>query len=282
MLLRRTRQNNGGNSSWLLALVVCLLGCLAAGAASEDLADDASLAAAVCPVVYQLDQSPSSRGYHYSFFGNAFFINEQGYLLTVAHVLETFRDGGQPYILISRPNSPPRLLEAAIIAVDSEHDVAVLLATPNPFAGKHKVTFLPLAPEPAIRGQSVIALSLHPPKLQNAHTFQAPQVDRSSGEVLSYESTQLEKSAPSADVFLLSHPVARGQSGSPVVALDSRAVVGLVEGRWLRSRAVSIAKSSSLSTSTPGAAVPIRYAIALLQRQSISWHAPQPPPPPRR
>jgi hypothetical protein len=79
-------------------------------------------------------------------------------------------------------------------------------------------------------------------------------------------------------VFLLSHPVTRGQSGAPVLALDSRAVVGLVEGRWLRPSAVSIAKSSSVSPSTPGAAVPIRYAIALLQRQSISWHTPQSPP----
>jgi len=272
------RQNKANTAPWLAALLVCLFGCLAAGAASEDLADDASLSAAICPVVYQLEQSPSSHGYRYSFFGNAFFINEQGYLLTVAHVLETFRDGGQPYILVSRPNSPPRLLQAAIIAVDSEHDVAVLLATPNPFAGNHKVAFLPLASDPAFRGQAVIALSLHPPKLQNAHTFQAPQEDRSSGEVLSYESTQLEKSAPSADVFLLSHPVARGQSGSPVLALDSRAVVGLVEGRWLRSSTISIAKSSSRSISTPGAAIPIRHAIALLQRQSISWHTPQSPP----
>ena len=278
MLLRLMRQNKANTAPWLAALLVCLFGCLAAGAASEDLADDASLSAAVCPVVYQLEQSPSSHGYRYSFFGNAFFINEQGYLLTVAHVLETFRDGGQPYILVSRPNSPPRLLQAAIIAVDSEHDVAVLLATPNPFAGNHKVAFLPLASDPAFRGQAVIALSLHPPKLQNAHTFQAPQEDRSSGEVLSYESTQLEKSAPSADVFLLSHPVARGQSGSPVLALDSRAVVGLVEGRWLRSSTISIAKSSSRSISTPGAAIPIRHAIALLQRQSISWHTPQSPP----
>jgi len=94
--------------------------------------------------------------------------------------------------------------------------------------------------------------------------------------VLSYESTQLDKSAPSSEVFLLSHPVNLGQSGSPVFALDSRAVVGLIEGRWLRSSAVSSAKSSSQSTATPGAAIPIRYAIALLQRQSISWHTPQP------
>ncbi|SRR6266478_6047122 len=266
-------------TSWLIAILLCLSCCLAVGAVSQDPpanpADDAALsAAAICPVVYQLNRSPSSRGYHYSFFGNGFFINDQGYLLTVAHVLETFRNGGQPYILVSRPNSPPRLVQASVVAADSEHDVAILLASPNPFAGIHKVAFLPLAAEPAFRGQPVIALSLHPPRLQNPNTFEVPREDRSSGEVLSYETTQLEKSAPSAEVFLLSHPVTLGQSGSPVLALDSRAVVGLVEGRWLRSSAISVAKSSPPSMSTPGAAIPIRYAIALLQRQSITWHTP--------
>jgi S1-C subfamily serine protease len=275
-------QHNKNRAARITSLAACLFCCRAAGASSEDFANDASLSAAVCPIVYQLDQSPSSRGYHYSFFGNGFFINEEGYLLTAAHVLETFRNGGQPYVLVSRPNSPPRLVKASIIAVDSEHDVAILLAKPNPFTGKHNVTFLPLSPEPAAAGQSVLALSLHPPKQQNANTFQVPREDRFSGEVLSYESTQLEKSAPAAEVFLLSHSVNLGQSGSPVLALDSRAVVGLVEGRWLRSSAFSLAKSSTPTASTPGAAVPIRYAIALLQRQAIPWHAPstQPASPP--
>jgi len=179
-------------TSWLIALLVGLFCCLAVGAVSQDSADDAALSAAVCPVVYQLDRSPSSRGYHYSSFGNGFFINDQGYLLTVAHVLETFRNGGQPYILVSRPNSPPQLVQASVVAADPEHDVAILLATPNPFAGIHKVAFLPLAGEPAFHGQPVIALSLHPPRLQNPNTFEVPREDRSSGEVLSYETTQLE------------------------------------------------------------------------------------------
>src|SRR6267142_6404018 len=126
-------------TAWSVALLACLFCCLGAANASEEPAEDASLSAAVCPIVYQLDPTPASRGYRYSFFGNGFFINEEGYILTVAHVLETFRDGGQPYILVSRPDSPPQLLQAAIIAVDSEHDVAVLLGTPNPFAGNHKV-----------------------------------------------------------------------------------------------------------------------------------------------
>jgi len=262
---------------FLAALIGCLFASFAvAGAAQVPSADDS---AAVCPIVYQLDQSPSYRGYHYSFFGNGFFINDQGYLLTAAHTLETFRCGGQPYILVSRFNGPAILLEATIVAKDLEHDVAILRAVPNPFASKYKVNFLPLSSAPASPGQSVLALSLHPPKQQSAHTFEVPREDRFSSEVLSYESTQLERSAPASEVFLLSHPVNLGQSGSPVLSVNSGAVVGLVEGRWLRSSAVSIANSSSAPSSTPGAAVPIRYAIALLQRQSISWHAPRSPSP---
>jgi serine protease Do len=257
------------------ALLPCLFFFVGPADASQEPAEDASLPAAVCPIVYQLDQAPASRGYRYSFFGNGFFINEEGYILTVAHVLETFRDGGQPYVLVSRPDSPPQLLRADVITVDKEHDVAILRATPNPFAGKHKVTFLPLTPDPAVLGQHVIALSLHPQQPQNARSFQAPQEDRSSGEVVSYESTKLETSAPAADVFLLSHPVTLGQSGSPVLAQDSQAVVGLIEGRWLRSSGLAIAAKSSRSASLPGAAIPIRYALALLERHSISWHTPQ-------
>ncbi len=240
-------------------------------AQAEAKAADDSAIASVCPVVYPDDQSPVSRGYHYTFFGNAFFINDEGYLLTVAHVLETFRDGGQPSILVNRPNSPPKLLQVTIIAKDPAHDVAILRTTTNPFTGKYSVTFLPLAAEPATRGQSVLALSLHPQRLQNAYSFDSTREDSSPGTILSFESTQLEKSAPAADVFLLSHPVVKGQSGSPVLDNDSHAVVGLVEGLWLRGVSVSSAKRAALPTDTPGAAIPIRYALALLKENNVPW-----------
>ena len=68
----------------------------------DDSGDEALLTAAICPIVYRLDETPGARGYHYAFFGNGFFINDQGYLLTVAHVLETFRNGGQPSIWVTR------------------------------------------------------------------------------------------------------------------------------------------------------------------------------------
>lgn len=229
--------------------------------------------AAVCPIVYPDDQTPASRGYHYTFFGNAFFINSEGYLLTDAHVLETFRDGGQAYILVNRPDAPARLLKVAVIAKDAQHDVAILRASPNPFSGKYHVTYLPLSSEPAVRGQAVLAVSLHPRRLQDAQSFEAQSEDSSAGTVLSYESTQLEKSAPAADVFLLSHPVVKGQSGSPVLGVESHAVVGLVEGLWLRGMSLSLAKPAALPSNTPGAAIPIRYAIALLQKQGILWNA---------
>jgi S1-C subfamily serine protease len=250
---------------------------------AEAKSTDDSAIASVCPVVYPDDQSPASHGYHYTFFGNAFFINDEGYLLTVAHVLETFRDGGEPYILVNRPNSPPKLLQVTVIAKDPAHDVAILRATPNPFAGKYSVAFLPLAAEPAVKGQSVLALSLHPQRLQNAYSFDSTREDSSPGTVLSFESTQLEKSAPAADVFLLSHPVVKGQSGSPVLASDSHAVVGLVEGLWLRGVSVSSAKRAALPTDTPGAAIPIRYALALLKEHNIasrSTATPSPAAPP--
>jgi len=233
----------------------------------------ASANAALCPVVYPDDQTPSSRGYHYSFFGNAFFINEQGYLLTVAHVLENFRDGGQPYILVNRPDAPSRLLKVTVIAKDLQHDVAFLRASPNPFAGKYAVAFVPLASELAARGEAVLALSLHPKRLQDAQSFEYEREDASTGTVLSYESTRLDHSSPPADVFLLSHPVEKGQSGSPVLALKSHAAVGLVEGLWLRGVTLSSARPAALPTNTPGAAIPIRYAIALLQQHGIAWHA---------
>lgn len=237
--------------------------------AQRNTSDDAN--AALCPVVYPDDQTPAGRGYHYTFFGNGFFINDQGYLLTVAHVLDTFRDGGQPYILVDRPDAPPRLLRVTVIAKDPQHDVAILRAMPNPFVGKYKVAFLSLSKDAATPGENVLALSLRPKRLADAQSFEFEREDTSPGTVLSYESTKLDNSGPAADVFLLSHPVIKGQSGSPVLATHSRDVVGLVEGLWLRGVSLSLAKSAALPTNTPGAAVPIRYAIKLLEQNHVSW-----------
>jgi TonB family protein len=256
-----------------LAALACLACCLSASAATNPPADDSSISSAICPIVYPVDQTPSARGYRYVFFGNAFFINKQGYLLTAAHVLSSFRNGGgQPHILVDRPMAPPQLLPAEVVAVDWEHDVAVLRATPNPFEGKYKVTFLPLTAEQLLPGKSVLAVALRPLKIQNPHTYELPAKESFTARVLNYQSTQEEKGAGDTELFLFSHEVFLGQSGAPVVSADSREVVGLVDGRWLHPGAVSSGAIYEQLTPTLGAAVRIHYALALLQEKGIAWH----------
>jgi len=259
---------------FLSAAISCALGLLRA-AATDAYPVDSSPDAAICPVVYRLDETPAARGDRYTFFGNAFFINDQGYLLTVAHVLETFKNGGQPSILVARPDNPPQLLALTTVAADTGHDVAILRASPNPFSGHSRVSFLPLASDAAVPGQSVLALSRHPARVPDQQSFQLPIEDRSAGTVLSIEETKLEKFALPAEVLLLSHTVVLGQSGSPVLATDSGAVIGLIEGRWVRGGSVALARREAQFAEPPGAAIPVRYAISLLEQNRIAYHSAQ-------
>jgi S1-C subfamily serine protease len=237
--------------------------------------DDSALSSAICPIVYPLDQSPSERGFHYTFYGNGFFINNEGYLLTAAHVLSQLSDA-TPYVVLRLPMAPPRFLKAEVVAADREHDVALLRATPNPFLGKYQVRFLPLAVDRPTRMQSVLAAALRPSRLRDPHTFDAFVEDRPAGEVLEYEFSQLDRGRPETELILFSHEVLLGDSGAPVVSTDSQAVVGLVEGRWLRANAISLATAARQSDGGVGAAVPIHYAIPLLQQSGVSWHATEP------
>ena len=295
-----------------------------------------NLSAAVCPVVYQLDDSPGNRGYHYIFYGNAFFINRDGYLLTAAHVLSEFHNGGQPSVLVRLTSAPPRLLKTEVVGVDPEHDVAILRATPNPFAGPHSpydVIALPLGAAKPNIGDGVEATALRPEHLKDPHTFELPIADTYPAIVLNYLSIALNphpeasiplistpskdvaslaplpdrssdesagikfaaprslgKSQVQTDLFLFSHEVERGQSGAPVALLATHQVVGIIEGRWLHPAASPLArpatnpgsKSSSGSAAsshnpppppdlTQGAAIPIPYALALLQKNHIRW-----------
>jgi TonB family protein len=218
---------------------------------------------------------PSERGFHYTFYGNGFFINNEGYLLTAAHVLSQLSDA-TPYVVLRLPMAPPRFLKAEVVAADREHDVALLRATPNPFLGKYQVRFLPLAVERPTRMKSVLAAALRPSRLRDPHTFDAFVEDRPAGEVLEYEFSQLDRGRPETELILFSHEVLLGDSGAPVVSTDSQAVVGLVEGRWLRANAISLAAATRPSGGGVGAAVPIHYAIPLLQQSGVNWHLAQP------
>jgi S1-C subfamily serine protease len=229
-------------------------------------------ARAICPIVYPVDETPSAGGYQYIFYGNAFFIGKEGYLITAAHVLHSFRDGGQPYILVSRNEAPAQMLKAEVVAVDLEHDVAVLRATPNPFQKNYRVAFLSLgADAPVLRGEDVVVAALRPSR-RRPRTFETELQDRSAARLVDYQSSQLEKGLGDTDLMLFSHEVILGQSGAPVLSGDGRDVVGFIEGQWLHPAAALAAAADPGATSI-GAAVPIRYAIALLREKGIPWHA---------
>ncbi len=256
----------------LVACVVC--GVAAARmsiAAAQTVASDAGFASAICPIVYPVDETPAERGYQYAFYGNAFFISREGYLLTAAHVLHSFRNGGEPHILVQRNDAPPVMLRAEVVAVDKEHDVAVLRATPNPFKGNYRVGILPLGEETPARGDGVVVAALRPSR-RRPHSFETELQDRSAARVVDYQSSQLEKGLGDTELLLFNHEVILGQSGAPVLSADAHDVVGFIEGQWLRPAAGLAAQMEQGATSI-GAAVPIRYAIAVLKEKGISWRA---------
>jgi Trypsin-like peptidase domain/Gram-negative bacterial TonB protein C-terminal len=255
--------------------LLCGLSCAVATAANDQpgpAAGDA-LSSALCPIVYPVDQEASERGYHYIFYGNGFFINREGYLLTAAHVLSQLTDS-PPYIVLRSAMAPPRLLKLTLVAMDREHDVALLRATPNPFEGRYQVRVLPLAVRRPTPGHAVLAVALRPSRLKDPHTFDVLDEDRPAGDVLEYEFSQLDKGSSETQLLLFSHDVLKGDSGAPVVSAESHAAVGLVEGRWLRTNSVAFAMSGKpAADGGAAAAVPIHYAIALLQKQGVAWEA---------
>ena len=240
--------------------------------ASRATATEAPLTAALCQVVYPLDQFPTAKGFHYTFYGNAFFINEEGYLITAGHVLSAFHDGGQPHIIVGSPNKPRQLLEASVVAADWEHDVAVLRAKPNPFPGDNNFAFLPLSAEMPPKGKAVLAASLLSPDVENASSLDVPLENLTQGEVLDYQFHQ-EAGFLESELLLVSQQISAGQSGSPLVSTDSHGVVGIIVGRWLLPVVVPSAANRNHLTLSPGAALRIHYAISLLQKNHIAWHA---------
>ncbi len=280
---RRTRTARHAGAGFVVVSLAAVLlvarhDCVAQSVATPARANpaDESVAAAICPIVYPLDENPSAHGYQYAFHGNAFFINRDGLLITAAHVLHSFRNGGDPHILVQRLEAPPQMLKAEIVLEDREHDVAVLRATPNPFAGK---TYLvnTLAPDAAAasRGEGIVVAALRP-KRRQPHSYETELEDRSAASVIDFQNSVLEKGLAETELVLFNHEVILGQSGAPVLAAGSGKVVAFIEGQWLRPAAGLVAEMQhGQDAHSVGAAVPIRYAVAALREKGIVWEQPE-------
>jgi TonB family protein len=259
----------------VLAAIFLPLSAWAASESSDVPAPKSALESAICPIVYPVDQSsydskPPGRGIHFLFYGNGFFINKFGYLLTAAHVLSQLH-GGEAYVLVHSASAPARILPARLVVVDIEHDVAILRATPNPFLGKYEVSFLSLSAQWPARSSNVMASALIPSNLKDPHTGDSLLEKDPGGQVLDYEFSALSKGQAETEMLLFSHEIEPGQSGSPVVTSGTESVVGLVEGRWLRENATTLSFGASSASRGIGAAIPIHYAISLLQQKGIAW-----------
>src|SRR5580704_2509836 len=232
--------------------------------------DDHQLSSALCSIVYQVDRDPGPRGYHYLFYGNGFFINRDGDLITAAHVLSQLH-GGQPYLLLRVRSAAPRFVAAEVVAIDTDHDVAILRAKPNPFAGNFSVSILNIDHAEPLTGERVLAAALRPFKPRDSYTLEPALEERSAGEVLNFQFSKLDPGAADTELFLFAHKIQPGQSGAPVLSLDSHEVVGFVEGQWLRAKVNGLAPApkdptigpslppAANVTPAPGAVIPIHY-----------------------
>jgi S1-C subfamily serine protease len=190
-----------------------------------------------------------------------FFINEEGYLLTNAHVVEEAQRclAGAPEgrILVRFPapdSSAAVAVSCEIVSVDEAHDLALLKATRRHPQGVPYYS-APLVPE-GIEENARLTVTGHPSAAWNA-------VTRSSRVVRLGRMRLGASGGERSDILVLALRLERGASGSPVY--DARGVVGVITRRH---------------PAGPGrtVAVSIRHAIQLLDREGVVWRAARNPP----
>lgn len=211
-------------------------------------------------VVQLLGIGPLANGKNREGGGTGFLVNEDGYIVTNAHVFqEAHRCLGGPVKKIIAKLSVPgpttaRAVSCDLVGLDDLHDLAVIK------------TERPLSDSPA--GPQQAFLFLNPsdesegvPVAVTGHPLFAWRTITLSGRVIRRE--RLRLSGPKAEpveVLILDIPLHPGSSGSPVYFVTEGSVIAVVEGQ---------ARLHSSET----VAVPIRYAIELLNRYDVKWYA---------
>jgi serine protease Do len=211
---------------------------------------------AVAAVVQLLAVGPGERGKNRECSSTGFLVNEEGYILTNAHVVEDARRclaaSPETKIMAKLPSANGRAVPAVscdVIGLDDLHDLAVL-KTERPLAGEERPGFLPLDPAEVADGTPV-AVTGHPAFAWHPTTLHG-KVIRRTALALS------DRGAEKTDILILDIPLKPGASGSPAY-VESGGVVGVVERQ-------------NPSRPSETVAVPIRYAIELLNRYGVRWY----------
>jgi serine protease Do len=223
----------------------------------ENRAADAAIAEPAAAVVQLLAIGPGQQGTNRECGATGFLINDEGYILTNAHVVEDARHclagapGTKIVAKLARPGArAATAVSCDLVGLDDVRDLAVL-RTERPLPTEGQLSFVQLNPGEVAEGTSV-AVTGHPAFAWRPTTQKGKVIRRGALELC-------ERSAEKSEVIILDIPLGRGASGSPVY-LESGAAVGIVERQ-------------DPSHPSQTVAVPIRYAIELLDHLHVRWQA---------
>ncbi len=217
-------------------------------------------------VVQLLAIGPGTHGNDQKCSGSGFLVNEQGAILTNAHVVYEARKctgaGEHAKLTAKLPNAIGNTAPAVsceVLGLDDAHDLGVLRAERplpgTPSGGRYEFLLL-----------DVSEITEGIPVWVAGHPLFAWRPVAQSGKFIRRDRIALwgPRGDP-VEVLILSIPLQPGSSGSPVFFQDRSGVIGIVEGQALRQPAKEGQSSETI-------AIPVRDAVRLLNRTSVPWH----------
>lgn len=224
----------------------------------ENRATDTPVMEPASAVVQLLAIGPGQQGTNRECAATGFLVNEEGYILTNAHVVEDARrclagsPGTKIVAKLARPGArTATAVSCDLVGLDDVRDLAAL-RTERPLPAEGQSSFVQLNPAAEVAEGTSVAVTGHPAFAWRPTTQKGKVIRRGTLELS-------ERSAEKSEVIILDIPLGRGASGSPVY-LESGRVVGIVERQ-------------NPSRPSETVAVPIRYAVELLDRLRVRWQA---------
>jgi S1-C subfamily serine protease len=211
-------------------------------------------------VVELLAVGPGGHGKNRECEATGFLVSEEGYILTSAHFVEEARNclaGSQSARILARPATPHSSVGSAVscglVSFDELHDLALLKAARPLFAGptEDRTNSLSLDPAGVEDGTEVVV---------TGHPGFSWQPLTKTGRMVRHATLPLSDApTASSQVLILDVSLSKGNSGSPVCRINDGSVVAIVSRKDLLRPSQTVA-------------VPIRYAIQMLDRAGVKWH----------